>query len=342
MSWESIFADSHFSGASWVLPVGAEVTPTNNQITLAPMQFVTDVEPVGTTFHNLAFPTQNTYDVPVLLEDDIDLEELIDTVREASLRDYYSLLFVQDKGMAATAEDVKKTWKYINVYLHPDKADSSRKVDAEARFKACLKAYETFLDPAARIDYDSSIDFDDSVPGPKAGLASLDDFLKTYGPVFARNARWSKTQPMPLLGDKNSTEEEVAKFYKAWMGFNSWRTFPDADTEKCGDSASRDQRRQADQKNQRQRAAAATKEAARIRGLVTLAEKIDPRALHYKAMKTEVDKTSKQAAFDAKTALAKEKLPKKEMDAKIQEAVDAAVAQVKAKYQEAYKAKYLA
>jgi DnaJ family protein C protein 2 len=303
MSWSSIFSDSHFSGASWVLPIDQtdQTTQDLSNITLSPLNFVTDVDPVGYTYHKLVFPDINTYTVPVLQDDEIDVEELIDHVREADLNDYYSLLFVHQKPFSkVTPDDVQKTWKLINLYLHPDKADSSRKAEAEIRYKACQRAFETLTDPNLKVDYDSSITFDDSVPGPNAGTKSLSDFLSVYKPVFERNERWSKIQPVPTIGDENTNEDDLTKFYKFWLGFSSWRTFPQADTEKCGDSASRDERRRAEKKNENARSAMKAKDTARLRTFVQKAQDIDPRMKVFKQQRLEREKAAKQAAYDAK------------------------------------------
>ena len=49
--------------------------------------------------------------------------------------------------------------------------------------------------------------------------------VATYGPVFAREARFSKIQPVPGLGDDDAKKDDVERFYDFWYNFDSWRTF---------------------------------------------------------------------------------------------------------------------
>lgn len=56
-----------------------------------------------------------------------------------------------------------------------------------------------------RREYDSTDDFDDSLPTECAAA----DFYKVFGAAFRRNARWSTNQPVPDVGDDETPLDKV-------------------------------------------------------------------------------------------------------------------------------------
>lgn len=78
--------------------------------------------------------------------------------------------------------------------------------------------------PERRRQFDS-IDWniEDEVPDLKSIPA--DKFCETLAPVFAREARFSKTQPVPGFGGNDASKKEVEGFYDSWYNFDSWRSF---------------------------------------------------------------------------------------------------------------------
>lgn len=88
-------------------------------------------------------------------------------------------------------------------------------------FLGLQAAHDTLSNEAKRRAYDSQNDFDDSIPsGNEKG-----DFYEIYGPVFHSNGRFAVKVPVPILGDAETSDEEMFAFYEYWEKFESWRDF---------------------------------------------------------------------------------------------------------------------
>lgn len=198
--------------------------------------------------------------------------------------DLYALLEVSE---GATAEQIKKQYRKLALQHHPDKhggadADKDTPVaeragglsDQDMLFVKIQEAYEVLSDSNRRRQYDSTLDFDESIPeevNAKLG------FYGTFLPVFNRNARWSTRQPVPDLGDDSLAIEKVHKFYDWWFSFESWRDFSMHDEYNLDDAEFREERRWMDRQNQKLRKKYIEAEHKRIHRLVEVAERLDPR-----------------------------------------------------------------
>jgi DnaJ family protein C protein 2 len=198
---------------------------------------------------------------------------LYDRIQKVSLTDYYGLLGLTED---ASEEEVQGSYRKVSVLCHPDKAPTELRDEAEVRFKAMQAAYRALSKKQTRIQYDSSIEFDDSIPSADEKITDK-NFYSIYGPVFKRNERFSEVKPCPPFGDSNSDKASVNAFYVFWSNFKSWRDFAFMDDTKASEGSSRDQKRDTEQKNMKERARRKKEDNARLIRLVEQAMRLDPR-----------------------------------------------------------------
>lgn len=224
--------------------------------------------------------------------------------------DLYELLELGEKRWHATADDIKKSFRRISLIYHPDKIShhgNEARENAESHFKAVMKAYDVLSDKKKRASYDSIDDVDDSIPGEKDATASSERFYEKFGACFALNARWSVSDRVPELGDDDTDMDTVHSFYDFWYSFKSWRDFSygteyDPDQAEC-----REEKRWMERQNSKDTKRKKLDENARIRRLVDLAYKNDPRL-----------KRAKQAVKAKKDALKEERRRKAEEANRVQ------------------------
>lgn len=171
---------------------------------------------------------------------------------------YYSILGIEDLFLNATENDIRKSYKKLALIYHPDKNKDNTSLtsddgvdptqDLEAMIKAqdesekpmteeekkkmeinkkwlrIKDAYDTLIEPEKRKKYDSTFEFDNTIPDEEEP-SSDKDYFRIYGPAFLKNSIWSKKKPIPKIGDMNTPLDKVKRFYRFWTAFESWRDF---------------------------------------------------------------------------------------------------------------------
>ena len=193
--------------------------------------------------------------------------------------DHYAVLGLSSRRYKATDYEIKIAHRKKVLKHHPDKKVSATGVSDDAFFKCVAKSFEILSNPEKRRQFDSvdeGVD-DDNVP---TGKESPERFYELWAPVFEREARFSKQTPVPSLGTKDSTKEEVDDFYN---NFDSWRSFEYLDSEVNEGSDNRDEKRYTEKKNRNERARRKKEDNARLRNLVDKALSLDPRIKAFRA-----------------------------------------------------------
>ena len=224
-------------------------------------------------------------------------------------QDHYRVLGLSHLRMKVTPEQVRLAYRAWVLRWHPDKCGGNDHV-----FKCLGKAASILSDEAKRISFDS-VDptFDERIP--KESDLTGENFFDLFGPIFESNARFSKKQPVPSLGDIDTSRKDVEKFYTFWTNFESWRNFEyqhPAD-EGDGDNENRMDKRWKEKQARSAQSKAKAADNARTSKLVDLAYRSDPRILAYKAeeqqaksaRKSERENAALKARLDQETLKAK-------------------------------------
>ena len=190
-------------------------------------------------------------------------------------------------------------------------------------------------DPVKRRQFDS-VDEAADVEPPTKKEAAKGNFYKLWNRVFESEGRFSKIQPVPKLGDDNSTFEEVDNFYNFWYNFDSWRTFEYLDEDVPDDGESRDQKRQTEKKNANARRKRKVEDTARLRKLVDDCAAQDERIKKFrKAARADKDKKRLEKEAEAKRLAEEKEKARLEEEQRKKDAEEAA----KAEREKAKKAK---
>lgn len=261
------------------------------------------IEPVGTAFLHHATRTlrnhtwsefekiQAEQNVKKVDESNVDPDEALfddeladETLLEHNPRDWktadlYAAMGLSKLRYRATEEQIIKAHRRQVIKYHPDKQSQRGYGQQDGFFKIIQKAFEYLTDKNKRLQYDSC-DFIADVQPPKKG--GQYDFFEAWTPVFESEARFSKKQPVPQLGDATSSKKEVEQFYTFWHRFESWRTFEFLDEDVPDDSSNRDHKRYIEKKNKSARDKKKSADNARLVKLVERAMSEDPRIKQFK------------------------------------------------------------
>jgi DnaJ family protein C protein 2 len=236
-------------------------------------------------------------------------------------QDHYAVLGLSKYRYKATPEQIKRAHRKKVLRHHPDKKAAAGQSDENDSFFKCIqKATEVLLDPTKRRQFDS-IDEGADVEPPSKKQVQKGNFYKLWSPVFKSEARFSNVQPVPMLGDENSTKEEVEIFYNFWYNFDSWRTFEYKDEDVPDDNENRDQKRHVERKNANARRKLKTEDTARLRKVVDDALAQDERIKKFRQQeRAGKDKRRLEKEAEARRLIEEKEKAKKEEERKKKEA----------------------
>ena len=236
----------------------------------------------------------------------------------------------------ASEDQIKRAHRKKVLKHHPDKRAAAGGSEDDSFFKCIQRATEILLDPVKRRQYDSVDEAADVEPPSKKESGKA--FYKLWNKVFDSEGRFSKTQPVPRLGDEKSTKEHVEEFYNFWYNFDSWRTFEYLDEDVPDDNENRDQKRHVEKKNNNARKKRKTEDTIRLRRLVDDCLAQDERIKKFRQAE-HAQKNKKRFEKEAEAKRAAEEAAKaKEEEARLQKEKEEAEKQERAEGKKAKEA----
>ncbi|WOO82120.1 Zuotin [Vanrija pseudolonga] len=219
-----------------------------------------------------AAASANGQEYPGLGEEEEHKDLLASDPKEWKKQDHYGILGLGHLRYKATDDHIRVAHRRKVLRHHPDK-----KADHDDGFFKCIqKAHETLTDNDRRRQFDSvDWNIEDEVPNP--AKVPADQYTQVWGPIFAREGRFSNIQPVAEFGGPDAPKKEVEGFYDFWYNFDSWRSFEWHDKEANEGADSRDEKRHTEKKNKSERQRLKKEDNTRLRTLVDNVLANDPR-----------------------------------------------------------------
>ena len=246
-------------------------------------------------------------------------------IKCALSEDYYGVLdLIPFKIPFYSEDDIEKQYRRQAVAFHPDK-NGCAGTEKDKKIWLCIQtARDTIMDLSKRRRYDSTLEFDDSIPTSK-DIKNDDDFYKLFGECFKRNSRFAVDLPAPEIGNKDTPMDDVRKFYSYWDHFKTWREFTQFDEHDPTKAQDRYEKRWMEKENKKEREKHSKLERKRLIKMAETCYELDPRIqaiIRKEKEEKEAAKKSKQDVKQKKHREAEEK-KKAEADAKKKQDEDA-------------------
>ncbi|VDL90687.1 unnamed protein product [Schistocephalus solidus] len=270
------------------------------------------------------------YSVGVLVEED-DEEDNTEYLKSLDPKDWrtndhYAVLNLKKARYRASDDEVRKHYRKLVLKHHPDKRRArgeAVKDESHDYFTCITQAIEILGNPTKRNAYDSVDPFlvDETIPTvPEIKR----DFFGTLTPIFIEIARWSKRQPAPFLGHKDTPLHLVHRFYDFWDTYETTKDFSFLDEEDKDKGEDRETRRYIERQNRADRARRKAEEHKRIHQLVDLAREHDPRLIAAAKVAKQAREAKKQERLQAQQRRREEEEERARAEAAAEEASRAA------------------
>jgi len=248
-----------------------------------------------------------------------------DMIKDRLEENLYNILGLQELGMGASEDQVKKAYRKLALIHHPDKATEENRAATKEMWLKIQNAYETLIDAEKKKKYDSTLPFDDTIP---ENDVEESEFFNVFKPVFIRNAFWSNKKPVPDIGDMKTDIKKVEKFYQFWENFDSWRDFSQYDEYNLDEAENREERRYMEKENKKTKGKHLAEERKRINRLIARAREFDPRLIK---IRKEEEEKRERARLEKQ---AKKDQYKKEQEEKAKRQEEERLAEIKRKEEE--------